>query len=193
MWAVVGLGNPGRKYQRTRHNIGFMVLEQLALAHGFKPTEKKLYISAKGSIGEQDVLLMEPLTFMNLSGLAVREFLRRFRLSPESLVVIHDDLDIATGRLKIKAGGSSGGHRGVESIIQNIGSKDFVRVKIGIGRDEEIPAEEFVLSRFKREELTAMRQSVKDASDAVLCILQEGTARAMNRFNKKALKAEQSL
>jgi PTH1 family peptidyl-tRNA hydrolase len=186
LWAVVGLGNPGGKYQKTRHNIGFMVLEQIALTHGFKPTEKKLYISAKGSIGEQDVLLMEPLTFMNLSGVAVREIIRRFRLSPESLVVIHDDLDMATGKLKIKTGGSSGGHRGIESIIQNIGSEDFIRVKIGIGRDEEIPAEKFVLSKFKREEIETVKQAVQDASDAVLCIIQEGVTKAMNQFNKKS-------
>jgi PTH1 family peptidyl-tRNA hydrolase len=185
LWAVVGLGNPGRKYQRTRHNIGFMVLEQISLAHGFKPTEKKLYISARGSIGEQDVLLMEPLTFMNLSGLAVREVLRRFHFSPESLVVIHDDLDMETGKLKIKVGGSSGGHRGVESIIQNIGSEDFIRVKIGIGREEEMPAEEFVLSKFKRKEINTIKQSINDASDAILCILQEGTSQAMSRFNKR--------
>jgi PTH1 family peptidyl-tRNA hydrolase len=185
LWAVVGLGNPGRKYQRTRHNIGFMVLEQIALAHGFKPTEKKLYISAKGSIGEQDVLLMEPLTFMNLSGLAVRDILRRHPLSPENLIVIHDDLDMATGKLKIKVGGSSGGHNGIDSIIENIGSEDFIRVKIGIGRDMEIPAEKFVLSKFKRDELKAVKQAVEDASDAVLCIIQEGTTQAMNRFNRR--------
>lgn len=185
MWAVVGLGNPGRKYQRTRHNIGFMVLEQIATARGFNPTEKKLYRSAKGSIGDHDVLLMEPLTFMNLSGLAVREILRRFRLSAENLVVIHDDLDMETGKLKIKSGGSSGGHRGVESIIENIGSEDFIRVKIGIGREWEIPAEQFVLSKFKKEELIAVKQAVQDAADAVLCIIQEGKVRAMNIYNKR--------
>jgi PTH1 family peptidyl-tRNA hydrolase len=162
-----------------------MVLEKIAGDHGIRLSEKRLYMAGKGSIEGVQVALVEPLTFMNLSGTAVREAVRRFGPSPETLLVIHDDLDMETGRLKIKTGGGPGGHKGISSIIQNIGSKDFVRVKIGIGRGEDAAAEKYVLSKFKRSELPALRKAVQDAADAVKAILSEGVQEAMNRYNRK--------
>ena len=135
MWLVTGLGNPGARYSRTRHNIGFLVLEELAARNTLEFKDKTDYRICKGSIEDDQVVLLEPLTFMNRSGAAVKKLSGKFSISPENIIVVHDDLDLGTGKLKIRKKGSSGGHRGIESIIQNIGSTDFTRVKIGIGRD----------------------------------------------------------
>ncbi len=181
---MAGLGNPGSKYSRTRHNIGFMVLEVIADRYPIDLKEKGEYIIGRGSIEGQEVVLVKPLTFMNRSGLAVGDVLRRFNVPVENMVVIHDDLDMETGKLKIRKSGSSGGHKGIESIIQNTGTREFIRVKIGIGREPEIPAEDYVLSKFKRDEIPLIKDAIKRASDAVVTILQEGVGRAMNRFNR---------
>ncbi len=183
MWAIVGLGNYGSKYAKTRHNLGFMVLDLIAESLGMDFKEKKDYMIAKGSMSGHDVLLIEPLTFMNLSGIAVREVLKKYNLAPEDLVVIHDDLDMEAGKLKIKRGGSSGGHKGIESIIQQAGMKEFIRVKIGIGRAIGMPAEDYVLKKFKREEIPIIKDAIKRAADAIPVIISEGAEKAMNRFN----------
>ncbi|MBI5641783.1 MAG: aminoacyl-tRNA hydrolase [Nitrospirae bacterium] len=183
MWLISGLGNPGPRYSRTRHNVGFLVVEEVAEVQRITLKEKEGYIIGNGSIGDDRIVLIEPLTFMNRSGTAVRKIAARFFIPPEKIIVIHDDLDLETGRLKIRKKGSSGGHKGVESVIQHIGSNEFVRVKIGIGRDPNIPTEEFVLSKFRREELPLIREAVKKAADAVYSIIEDGIERAMNRFN----------
>ena len=120
---------------------------------------------------------------MNVSGAVIKKVLRRFAIIPEHLIVIHDDLDIQLGRLKIKKNGSSGGHKGIESIIQHIGSREFIRIKVGIGRDEGIAAEDYVLRRFKRHEIPVFSEIIHAAADAVYSIVTEGVERAMNRFN----------
>lgn len=183
MWAVIGLGNYGSKYARTRHNLGFMVLENLAEAFDVDLRETKNYLIGKGSMAGQHVLLIEPLTFMNNSGLAARDVLKRFNIQPENLIVIHDDIDMDTGKLKIKRHGSSGGHRGIESIIQNIGTRDFIRVKLGIGREIGTPPEDYVLRKFRRDELPLIRNAIKRAEDAVATILSDSVEMAMNKFN----------
>ncbi|GAB4412997.1 MAG: aminoacyl-tRNA hydrolase [Thermodesulfovibrionales bacterium] len=183
MWVIVGLGNPGRRYSKTRHNIGFMVADDIADRYGIELKTKELYKMGKGSIGDSDIILMEPLTFMNRSGLAVRDVMKRYGIPPENLIVIHDDIDMQTGTLKIRAKGSSGGHRGIESIIESIGTKGFIRVKIGIGRGDGVPVEDYVLSRFGKEELPVIKDAINKASDAVITILIDGVERAMNRFN----------
>lgn len=183
MWAIVGLGNYGSKYIKTRHNLGFMALEAIAESSGIALQEKRDYLIGKGSMAGHDVLLTEPLTFMNNSGIAVRDVFKRFNILPENLIVIHDDLDMETGKLKIKKNGSSGGHRGIESIIQNIGTKEFIRVKIGIGRDIEMLAEDYVLKKFRRDELPLIKDAIKRAVDAVAAIVSEGVTKAMNKFN----------
>jgi PTH1 family peptidyl-tRNA hydrolase len=184
LWLLVGLGNPGSRYARTRHNAGFLVIEELAGREGLEFREKADYRICDGSIEGERIALVEPLTFMNRSGSAVRKAADRFAVSPENIIVVHDDLDFETGKLKIRRKGSSGGHKGVESIIQGIGSGDFIRVKVGIGRDQLVPVEKYVLSKFTKEELPLVREAVGRAADAIPFIISEGIEKAMNKFNK---------
>lgn len=183
MWIVVGLGNPGRRYSRTRHNIGFMVVEEIARRYKIDFKEKERYRIGTGFIDGDKVLLVAPLLYMNMSGPAVKDLIRRFNIPPEKLVVIHDDLDMEVGKLKIRRKGSSGGHKGVESIIQNISSKDFARLKIGVGREVGVTSEDYVLSKFRKDEIFLIKNAIEKASDAVTCIVLDGLDKAMNRFN----------
>jgi PTH1 family peptidyl-tRNA hydrolase len=183
LWLIVGLGNPGTKYSRTRHNVGFQVLDEFAGRLRLEWKDRAEYRTCSGSFGEAGIVLVEPLTFMNRSGSAVRKVADRFNAPPENIVVVHDDLDLDTGRLKIRKNGSSGGHKGVESVIQSIGSKMFIRVKIGIGRDETIPAEQYVLMKFRRDELAVVGDVVQRAADSIEAIITDGVERAMNGFN----------
>jgi PTH1 family peptidyl-tRNA hydrolase len=185
MWIIVGLGNPGRRYSRTRHNIGFMVVEQIARRYEIDFKEKEKYRIGTGFIDGEKSLLVEPLLYMNMSGLAVKDLIRKFNIPLEKLVVIHDDLDMEVGKLKVRRKGSSGGHKGVESIIQNISSKDFARLKIGIGRDKDFTPEDYVLSKFRKSELSLIKSTIEKASDAIVCIVLDGLDKAMNRFNAK--------
>src|SRR5512139_2882923 len=148
MVIIAGLGNPGTKYAKTRHNIGFRVIDVLAEEFRVPLQEKDLYVIGNGTIGGEECILVKPLTFMNRSGLALKKLLKKRPLSPEDLrsglVVIHDDLDLETGKVRIRKSGSSGGHKGIESIITELATRDFIRVKIGIGREGDVPAEEYV-------------------------------------------------
>jgi PTH1 family peptidyl-tRNA hydrolase len=188
MVVVAGLGNPGRKYARTRHNVGFMVIDRLAEALGVTLTESALSAEGTGALDGCEVVLLKPLTFMNRSGRAVKDLLRKEGVPladlPTSLIVVHDDLDIETGVVRVRRNGSSGGHKGVESVIQEIGSREFIRVKVGIGRDREVPAEEYVLSTFRRGERDAIARAVDTAAEAVTVIIRSGLARAMETFNR---------
>lgn len=186
MWAIVGLGNPGAKYSRTRHNAGFMAVDELSLRGGLEFKEKPLFLIAKGSLKSESVVLVKPLTFMNKSGLAVKEVLSSFNIPTERLIVIHDDLDMDIGRIKIRRAGSSGGHNGIRSIIEQIGTKDFIRVKIGIGKDPSISTEDYVLSKFRLEERPLIKEAIETAVEAVESIISEGVERAMNIYNKRA-------
>ncbi len=185
MWAIVGLGNFPRKYRGTRHNVGFMVVEEIAARLSLKFIERQLYLIAKGSVGGHEAIVAEPLTYMNRSGEAVYKLIQRFGVVPENLVVVHDDIDMPTGRLKIRIGGSSGGHKGIDSIIERTATRDFIRVKIGIGRDPDIPPEEYVLRKFTKDEQPIIKEAVSGAADAVETILFEGLESAMNKFNVK--------
>lgn len=183
MWLIVGLGNPGIRYSKTRHNIGFIVLEELREKYCLDFREKKDYRISNGSIDNNEIIIIEPLTFMNRSGMAVQKIVDKFNIPAEKIIVVHDDLDLETGRLKIRKKGSSGGHKGIESIIQFIGSRDFIRIKIGIGRDPFIPAEDYVLSKFRKDELPLIKEAVKEAVDSIHSVVTEGVEKAMNRFN----------
>lgn len=183
MWLLVGLGNPGSRYAKTRHNIGFMTLDRLAGTLGLDFKEKAEYLIAKGSMGDDEVILLEPLTYMNRSGSAVRKIADKFSISPDRILVVYDDLDLENGKVKIRKKGSSGGHRGVESIIQCIGSQEFPRIKIGIGRDPFIPAEKYVLAKFTKEQQPAMKEALARSGDIIAAIMRDGIDKAMNRYN----------
>ena len=183
MWLIAGLGNPGSRYEKTRHNIGFLVVEEFLRRQQLEFKEKEDYKMAKGSLGDEKIILLEPLTFMNRSGIAVRKIMQKSNVLPETLIVVHDDLDLETGSLKIRKKGSSGGHKGVESIIQNIGTQEFIRVRIGIGRDPFVPTEKYVLSKFRKEEIQVIKETIQRAAESVQSIISDGVERAMNRFN----------
>jgi peptidyl-tRNA hydrolase, PTH1 family len=182
-WIIAGLGNPGRKYARTRHNVGFMVVEEVAERNGIAFTDKKTCRMGRGSIAGGDILLIEPLLYMNLSGSVVKGILSKGCAGPGNLIVIHDDLDMEPGKVRIRKTGSSGGHKGIESIIQSIGSRDFIRIKLGIGREAGVPVENFVLSKFKRGEISVIRDAIQKAADSVAFIIAEGPDKAMNQYN----------
>ena len=183
MWLIAGLGNPGSRYEKTRHNVGFLVVEACIRKQPLDCKEKEDYKICKGSLGDEKIILLEPLTFMNRSGEAVRRIMQKSNISPEQLIVIHDDLDLETGSLKIRKKGSSGGHKGIESIIQHIGTQEFIRIKIGIGRDPFVPTEKYVLSKFRKDDIQVIREAIEKAVDSVYAIINEGVERAMNRFN----------
>jgi PTH1 family peptidyl-tRNA hydrolase len=183
MWLIAGLGNPGKKYLRTRHNIGFLVVEEIAKRHAIDFKERVQYRIGRGSIDGMDVLLLEPLLYMNNSGVAVKDASGRFNIPPGNLIVIHDDLDMEVGKVRIRRKGSSGGHKGVESIIQKLSSKDFPRLKIGIGREGDVTPEDYVLSKFRKNEIARIKDAVEKASDAVTTIIFDGVEKAMNKFN----------
>ena len=185
MKIVVGLGNPGNQYKDTRHNIGFLVVDELARRWN-TPSWKRRYdaeVSEHRAIGP--VLLVKPQTFMNLSGNSVREAAKFYKTPSTDIVVIHDDLDLPAGRLRIRERGGSGGHRGIESMLSQLGADDFVRVRFGVGRPPEgWESADYVLGRFAPDEQALIKEAVDKAADAVEVILKEGTAPAMNRFNR---------
>ena len=187
MWAIVGLGNPGRRYLKTRHNAGFMAVETLAgrLGARWRPSVAGDYSTAKAAIGGAEVLLIRPLAYMNSSGVAVSRILQRKHIPPQNLIVIHDDIDMETARLRIRMGGSSGGHKGIESIIRETGSRDFIRVKIGVGRHPDKPADVYVLERFASGEMPLVSETLDVAAQAAIDIITEGPEAAMNRFNRR--------
>jgi peptidyl-tRNA hydrolase, PTH1 family len=183
LWIVAGLGNPGRRYSKTRHNVGFMIADAIADEFGIELKKRESCMVGAGSIEDNEVVLMKPLKFMNRSGFAVKDLMEQYHVPHERLIVLHDDIDMETGKLKIRRRGSSGGHKGIESILYSIGTGDFVRVKIGIGREEGIPVEDYVLSKFRRDEIPVIHETIRKASEAVVAIISDGVDKAMNSFN----------
>jgi PTH1 family peptidyl-tRNA hydrolase len=184
MWLVFGLGNPGEKYADTRHNVGFTAIDLLAQSNSIPLRSRtKRCIQGRGFVGEKRVILLKPLTFMNLSGLAVEEATRKYE-DISKLLVIHDDLDLSPGTIKIRKDGSSGGHRGIESIIERLGTKDFIRLKIGIGRSLRIPPDDYVLRPFYKKERPLIDKALHNAVEAIQEIILHGVTTAQNRFNR---------
>lgn len=185
MFVIAGLGNPGREYRDTRHNAGFLALEAVSRITGIKARGFRYRgRTGKGRFQGRELQLLKPRTYMNLSGLSVAACLKSLKLGPESLIVIHDDLDLPAGRIKVKARGGAGGHRGIESILEALGDDRFVRIKIGIGKPG--PGEEaadYVLSPFSPEEREAALSAIELGARAALCVVHEGAAAAMNKFN----------
>ena len=186
MWLIAGLGNPDRKYLKTRHNAGFMAVDELARLLGaqWAPGPKKIEcMLARAEINGQKALLLKPLTYMNLSGAAVREVIKKHNIVPENLIVLQDDIDLDVARIRIRKNGSAGGHRGVDSIIRETGSRDFIRVKIGVGRDPALPAEIYVLQKFSKSETPLIEEAVSEAAQAAIDVITDGVTAAMNKFN----------
>jgi PTH1 family peptidyl-tRNA hydrolase len=189
---VVGLGNPGERYARTRHNVAWRVLDELASRGGAQPAPGgESYRERRARLCGHEVALMEPLTFMNLSGEAIEEWQDRQGLDAGELLVVSDDVYLPLGMLRLRAGGSSGGHRGLESIEAVMGHGDYARLRVGVGAAESSAAlREHVLEEFAPEEQPALAEAVCQAADAVECWLAEGTLAAMNRFNRRVRREE---
>lgn len=181
---VVGLGNPGPEYQHTRHNVGFRVVDLLSERHRIpvRKLERRALVGT-GEIAETVVQLVKPMTYMNLSGESVAPLMRAAGLRPEDLIVIVDEMDLPVGRVRLRKSGSAGGHNGLKSLIQHLGTEDFPRIRIGVGRPSEGAVVDHVLSRFGRGELEPIREAIERSADAVEVALAEGFEAAMNRFN----------
>jgi PTH1 family peptidyl-tRNA hydrolase len=185
---IVGLGNPGRKYAATRHNIGFMVIDRVATDFAIELSREKFStVFGRGRIEGRDAVLAKPISFMNRSGPPVRSLADFFRISSRDVLVVHDDIDLAYGRLKIKEKGGHGGHNGVRSLIDAFGGGDFTRLRIGIGRSETVQQSvaDYVLDHFTVDEAAALPGIIERARDAVVTILCKGIKIGMNQFNTK--------
>ena len=188
MKLIAGLGNPGPRYAESRHNIGFLVVDELArrwntaVTHYDRQFEGR---TGQALAASQTVLLLKPATFMNLSGRSVAAAWRYYRLTLEDVLIVFDDLDLPAGQLRVRATGSAGGHKGMDDVIQHLGTDALHRVRIGIGRVRRDATVAYVLSRFEPEERPAIATAVGRAADAAECWLQRGITAAMNEFNKK--------
>jgi len=181
---IIGLGNPGKKYAQTRHNLGFMVLDELALRHNLQfKTGRGAYLESRMSDGS---LLIKPMTYMNLSGQAVQDVCRRYTVDPNQMLIIHDDLDVDFGRIKIRPTGSAGGHNGLKSVFNVMGSQDIPRLKIGIDTPDRrsMDAEVYVLKPFFSHEKSVLNELVKKAADAVELFLEKDLNSVMNLYNR---------
>jgi len=189
MRLLVGLGNPGKQYENTRHNAGFMVVDSIAADSeiGLRSSRFNADIG-KGTIGDQMVMMAKPKAFMNLSGGPVSAILRYYHLESKALIVIHDDIDLAYGRIKIKEKGGHGGHKGIKSIMEALGGGDFVRLRIGVGRSEAVGnVVSHVLGAFTDTETAVLPRILETTAEAVQMLLCEGIKASMNKFNDKRL------
>lgn len=188
MYLIVGLGNPGRQYEATRHNMGFDTIDCLIEKHNVPQGGVKFNaMYGKGSIGDSKVILMKPLSFMNLSGGPVRDMVNFFKIDPEKeLIVISDDIDLEPGQLRIRKQGSAGGHNGLKDIIQKLGTQNFIRIKIGVGaKPQGWDLADHVLSRFSDSDRKLVDEAIREAADAVEKIISQGPDAAMNEYNRK--------
>lgn len=188
MKLIIGLGNPGIKYQSTRHNFGFLALDKIASSHNISIGVKSFDACfGKGNISEIPVLLAKPQTFMNISGVSVKKLLEYFKIDLADLIVVHDDIDLLFGTIRIKAGGGHAGHKGLISIIDHLGETEFVRVRIGIGKPlDKTMVERYVLETFTDDEKKCLPVITTTASDAVTTIIISGIQSAMNQFNDRS-------
>lgn len=187
MFIIAGLGNPGKKYENTRHNMGFLVIDRLASKNDIKVNKlKHRALVGDGFISGQKVLLVKPQTYMNLSGESLGEVLRYYHAEPQNLIVIYDDFDLAAGTLRIRKKGSAGSHNGMKSVIEQVGSQDFPRVRVGIGESGGLDWKDFVLGKVTGGQQQLFSEAASQAADSIMCILEKGIDKAMNEYNKKA-------
>ena len=187
MYLIAGLGNPTREYEKTRHNVGFEAIDILADKAGTTVTEKKhkaLY--GKGYIGGQKVILAKPQTYMNLSGESIREIADFYKIEPENIIILCDDINLSEGQLRIRLKGSAGGHYGLKNIISHLGTQEFPRIRIGVGeKPRGMDLADYVLGRFPKEQQAVMEEAYRDAADAACMMIEEGADAAMNHYNRK--------
>ena len=185
MYLIVGLGNPEEEYANTRHNMGFDTINEISKRNEIQVTKKKFdAFYGNGFINQEKVVLVKPQTYMNLSGQAVKQFMDFYKLEKENLIIIYDDMDIDPSVIKIRKKGGSGGHNGMKSIIQHIGTEEFTRIRIGIGRPkEEFDKINYVIGSVNKEQHNILQKGVSLASEAVENIVKNGVDKAMNKFN----------
>ena len=185
MYLIAGLGNPTREYEKTRHNVGFDTIDVLADRINTDVAERKFKgLYGKGMLGGEKVILLKPQTFMNLSGESVRAAADFYKIPPDHIIVIYDDISLDVGHLRIRIKGSAGGHNGIKNIIAHLGTQEFPRIKIGVGgKPPRMDLADYVLSRFPAEERKIMETAFRDAAEAAGVLIAEGPDAAMNRFN----------
>ncbi len=184
MKIIVGLGNPTKEYENTRHNVGFMVIDEL-MNKWSTPSMKQQF---KGEVVKvkrngEDIILLKPLTYMNLSGESLIQVMNFYKVPVEDVLVIYDDLDIPTGKLRLRQSGSAGGHNGIKSIIQHVQTQNFQRLRVGIDRDSRIPVVNYVLGKFTKEEKPLIDEGILQATQAIDVFIDKGFTAAMNQFN----------
>lgn len=185
-YVIAGLGNPGPKYEKTRHNVGFLALDELASRTGIRVDKlKHKALIGTGTIDGQRVILMKPQTFMNNSGQAVRQVLDYYKIPDERLIVIYDDMDLDQGALRIRKKGSAGSHNGMRSIVSELGNQDFPRVRVGIGGAGESGAVDHVIGKVSKADQSALADAAADAARSVISIIEDGIDIAMNKYNKR--------
>lgn len=187
MYLIAGLGNPGKEYENTRHNAGFLVMDKLEEKLGADISEKKhKALCGRGVINGEKVILLKPQTYMNSSGESLRAAADYYKIEPDHILVIYDDISLEPGQLRIRSKGSAGGHNGIKSIIAHLGTQDFPRVKVGVGaKPPRMDLADYVLGHFSQAERKLMDEAASEAADAVCQILTEGIDRAMNLHNAK--------
>jgi peptidyl-tRNA hydrolase, PTH1 family len=185
MKCIVGLGNPGKKYQTTRHNIGFMVIEELLNRHHWQLNKDKFKGKfALENLNGEKIVLLEPQTYMNLSGESLRPIMDYYNIELEDVLIIYDDLDLPPGKIRLRQKGGHGGHNGIRSIIDHVGTKDFKRIRIGVGRPTSpLPVVDYVLGSFYKEEQELVRQSIEKAADACERWMEKPFEEVMNEYN----------
>lgn len=187
MYLIAGLGNPTKEYDKTRHNVGFAVIDRLADKYNIDVSDRKhRAFCGKGVIEGQKVILVKPQTFMNLSGESLRAAADYYKLTPEEIIVIYDDISLEPGQLRIRLKGSAGGHNGIKNIIAHLGTQEFPRIKVGVGaKPPRMDLADYVLSRFSKGEQALMDDAFGEAAEAAVMMITEGAERAMNHFNTK--------
>lgn len=185
-YIICGLGNPGPRYELTKHNIGFLVIDMFADKHDLSIDQKKFKaLFSQADISKQKVYLLKPQTYMNLSGESLNEARQFFKIEPQNIIIIHDDLDFPFGAVKIKIGGGSGGHNGLTSIIERLGTSDFIRVRMGIGRPTgHIDPADYVLQPYSEEQNKVLEECISQGVEALEVILKDGVSSAMSKFNQ---------
>ena len=187
-WLVVGLGNPGARFESTRHNMGFLAVDRLAEQEKLRFNKLRFKAwTAEWKLGEEKILVMKPQTYMNLSGESVGAAARFYKIPPEHILVVSDDIDLPVGKLRLRASGSAGGHNGLKNIIQHLGTENFPRIRLGVGAPPhpDYDVKDWVLGTFRNQDAADIADAAMRAAKAAVCYIEEGGERCMNKFNVK--------